>query len=216
MMPGELADRPDVSFLGSLREASELKILDRTAMTTKSDNSRKIIVNIATSADGYIARPNDDIDWLTSRPAPKGFYGMGEFTQSIDAKLIGRKTYDISLQMGARFDLKTPHYVFSRQAPQALVPSGVEFVTDAIASFAKRLKNQKGKNIWMMGGGDIIASFLDEGAIDEFIISVVPVFIGEGIPLLAHRHRHVPLRLRSVKPFSDGVVQLHYNVENTA
>lgn len=102
-------------------------------MTTKPDKSRKIIVNIATSADGYIARPNDDIDWLTSRPAPKGFYGMGKFTQSIDTKLIGRKTYDISLEMGAKFDSKTPHYVFSRQAPPALVPSGVEFVTGAMS-----------------------------------------------------------------------------------
>lgn len=185
-------------------------------MPTKPGKSRKIIVNIAMSADGYIARPNDDIDWLTSRPAPKGFYGMGKFTQSIDTILIGRKTYDLSLQMGAKFDSKTRYYVFSRQAPPACVPSGVEFVTGAVASFAKRLKNQAGKNIWMMGGGDLIASFLDEGAIDEFIISVVPVFIGEGIPLIAHRHRHVPLRLRSVKPFPDGVVQLHYNVENPA
>jgi dihydrofolate reductase len=64
----------------------------------------------------------------------------------------------------------------------------------------------------MMGGGDIIASFLDEGAIDEFIISIVPVFIGEGIPLIAQRHRQVPLHLRSVEKFPDGVVQLHYNV----
>jgi len=182
-------------------------------MASKPVKTRKIIVNIATSADGYIARPNDDIDWLTSRPAPKGFYGMEKFMQSIDTKLIGRKTYDISLQLGAKFDPKTRYYVFSRQEPPALVPSGVDFVSGDIATFAERLKNQEGKNIWMMGGGDTIASFLDEGAIDEFIISVVPVFIGEGKPLLARRHRHVPLRLRSAKPFPDGVVQLHYNVE---
>src|SRR5262245_22872779 len=136
-------------------------------MTTKSGKSRKIIVHIATSADGYIARPDGDLDWLTSRPAPKGFYGMGEFTQSIDTKLLGRKTYDISLQMGAKFDSKTRYYVFSRQPP-ASVPSGVEFVSGALASFAQRLKSEKGKNIWLMGGSDIIASFLDEGAIDEF------------------------------------------------
>ena len=71
---------------------------------------------------------------------------------------------------------------------------------------------QAGKNIWMMGGGEIIASFLDEDAIDEFIISVVPIFIGNGIPLIAPRHREVPLTLRSVKPFPDGVVQAHYDV----
>ena len=66
------------------------------------------------------------------------------------------------------------------------------------------------------GGGEIIASFLDEGAIDDFIISVIPAFIGEGIPLIACRHRHVPLRLQSVRRFSDGVVQVHYQVQQTA
>ena len=181
-------------------------------MATALRKSRKIIVNIATSADGYIARPNGDIEWLTSRPAPKGFYGIGKFMRSIDTKLFGRKTYDISVQMGAKFDSKTPNYVFSRQAPPASVPRGVEFIAGNIGAFAKRLREQKGKNIWMMGGGDIIASFLDEGTIDEFIISVVPVFIGDGIPLIATRHRHVPLILRSIRRFPDDVVQLHYSV----
>jgi dihydrofolate reductase len=176
---------------------------------------RKIIVNLATSADGYIARPDGDIEWLTRRPPPKGFYGMGKFMRSIDATVMGRKTYDVSLQMGAQFDAKSPTYVFSRHPP-ASVPAGVEFVAGGIAEFAKRLRDGKGKNIWMMGGGEIIASFLDEGAIDEFIISVVPVLIGEGIPLLAPRHRDVPLRLRSVQQFPDGVVQLHYDVEGAA
>jgi len=65
-----------------------------------------------------------------------------------------------------------------------------------------------------MGGGEIIASFLDEQAIDEFVISVAPVFIGEGIPLIARRHRHVPLELRSIERFEDGLVQLRYSVQN--
>jgi dihydrofolate reductase len=63
-----------------------------------------------------------------------------------------------------------------------------------------------------MGGGELIASFLDEQAIDEFVVSMVPVFIGDGIPLIARRHRHVPLELQSVERFEDGVVQLHYRV----
>jgi dihydrofolate reductase len=67
----------------------------------------------------------------------------------------------------------------------------------------------------MMGGGEIIGSFLDEGAIDEFIITIVPMFIGEGIPLIAPRHREVPLRLLSVQRFPDGVVQLHYEVQQS-
>jgi len=64
----------------------------------------------------------------------------------------------------------------------------------------------------MMGGGGIISSFLDAGEIDEFIIHVIPVFIGEGIPLIAPRHRTVPLKLLSTKKFPDGVVRLHYKV----
>ena len=175
---------------------------------------RKIIVNIATSADGYVARPNGDLDWLTSRPAPTGFYGLPAFSRSVDAKILGRKTFDASVTLGAAFSAVDIHYVFSRQPAPASLPSGVQFVSEPIREFAERLRKQPGKNLWLMGGGEIIASFLDEGAIDEFIITVVPTFIGEGIPLIAPRPREVPLRLRSMKRFPDGVVQLHYEVEN--
>ena len=173
---------------------------------------RKIIVNIATSADGFVARTDGNLDWLTKRPAPKGFYGLPKFARSTDAKILGRRTFDMSVNLGASFSPKDVHYVFSRRTPPASVPAGVRFVTEPILAFAERIRKQAGKNIWMMGGGDIIGSFLDEGAIDEFIISIVPTFIGEGIPLIAPRHRQVPLRLRAVQKFPDGVVQLHYIV----
>ncbi len=175
---------------------------------------RSVIVHIATSADGYIARPDGDLEWLTSRPAPPGFYGMNAFMKSIDTKVLGRKTYEASLHLGAKFDPKSPTIVFSRHPPPADTPSGVEFVNGAIGPFVSRLRAQPGKDIWLMGGGEIIASFLDERAIDEFVISVVPVFIGVGIPLMARRHRHVLLDLHSVERFEDGVVQLHYGVRN--
>ena len=177
---------------------------------------RNVIVHIATSADGYIARPDGDLEWLTARPAPKGFYGMGTFMKSIDTELLGRKTYDVGRRMGATFDSKSRTVVFSRHAPPADAPSGVEFVSGAIGPFVSRLREQPGKDIWLMGGGELIASFLDEHAIDEFVVSVVPVFIGDGIPLIARRHRHVPLDLRSVERFDDGLVQLHYRVQNPA
>ena len=176
---------------------------------------RKIIVNIATSADGYVARPDGNLDWLTERPAPKGFYGLPEFQRSTDAKILGRKTFDRSLQMGARFSEGAVHYVFSRRPPSASVPAGVHFITESIGAFAERIRTQAGKNVWMMGGGEIIGSFLDEDAIDEFIITVVPTFIGEGIPLLAPRHREVALRLLGVQQFPDGVVQLNYKVQRS-
>ena len=173
---------------------------------------RQVIVHIATSADGYIARADGDLEWLTSRPAPQGFYGMNAFMKSVDTKVLGRKTYEASLRLGATFDSKSRTIVFSRHPAPADAPSGVEFVSDAIGPFVSRLREQPGKDIWLMGGGEIIASFLDAQAIDEFVISVAPVFIGEGIPLIARRHRHVPLELRSIERFDDGLVQLHYRV----
>jgi dihydrofolate reductase len=139
---------------------------------------------------------------------------MNAFTKSIDTKVLGRKTYEVSLTMGARFDSNNRSIVFSRHAAPTAVPSGVEFANEAIGPFVKRLREQPGKNIWLMGGGELIASFLDEQSIDEFVIGVAPVFIGDGIPLIAPRHRHVPLDLLSAQSFEDGLVQLHYRVRN--
>jgi len=179
---------------------------------------RKIIVYIATSADGYIARPDGDVEWLNRRPQNVD-YGMGTFRRTIDTILLGRKTYDWALEYCKKngiktdsvFDKKTPHYVFSRKPPKRAAP-GVEFVSESVKTFAQRLRGKPGKHIWMMGGGELIASFLDAGEIDEFDIHVIPNFIGEGIPLVAPRHRDVPLRLRSSRKYPDGVVRLRYDV----
>ena len=178
---------------------------------------RKIIVHIATSADGFIARKDGGIDWLDRQP-PKGVdYGLAAFYKSIDTILYGRKTYDVAVKF-VEEGIEIPHdaavrnYVFSRRrSPKKILP-GFEFVKEPIKRFTKRLRAQKGKNIWMMGGGGIIASFLDAGEIDEFVISVIPVFIGEGIPLIGPGRRTVSLKLLSTKKFSDGVVRLHYQV----
>src|SRR5437867_9352975 len=167
---------------------------------------RKIIARLATSADGYIARPDGGVDWLNERPRPRGLYGMGEFYRSIDTILWGRKSYDLVLDFqkkgvkGAAFDRDVKNYVFSRNPPNRPA-AAVEFVSGPIEPFARRLRAARGKHIWMMGGADLIASFLDAGEIDEFRINVVPVMIGEGIPLVAPKHRHVPLRLLSTHKF---------------
>jgi dihydrofolate reductase len=178
---------------------------------------RKIIVYIATSADGYIARPDGDVEWLNRRPRTVD-YGMKAFYSTIDSILWGRKTYDWALayykKKGTKsgmFDTKLANYVFSRKPPKRAV-SGAEFVSEPVKSFAQRLRATPGKHIWMMGGGELIASFLDAGEIDEFDIQVIPTFIGEGIPLVAPRHRYVPLRLRSARKYPDGVVRLGYEV----
>ena len=174
--------------------------------------TRKIIVHIAASADGYIAGPNEDLDWLTSRPAPKGFYGIEAFTKTIDTTIMGRRTYEAGLRLGGKFDPKQRTIVFSRQAPPAQIPAGVEFTSEPVAPFVRRLLERPGKDIWMMGGGELNAAFLDAQAIDEFVISVIPVFLGDGVPLIARHPRHVPLELVSVEKFDDGLVQLRYRV----
>lgn len=178
---------------------------------------RKIIVYIATSADGYIARPDGDVEWLNCRPRTVD-YGMRAFYRTIDTILWGRKTYDWVIKYhakkgrkGGMFDTKLANYVFSRKPPKRAA-AGIKFVSEPVKAFAQRLRSTPGKHIWMMGGGELIASFLDVGEIDEFDIHVIPTLIGQGIPLVAPRHRDVRLRLRSARKYPDGVVRLRYEV----
>jgi dihydrofolate reductase len=180
-------------------------------------SERRIIVYVATSAEGYIARPDGDVEWLNRRP-DKVDYGMKAFYRTIDTILMGRKTYDWALAYwkkkgikGGMFDTKVANFVFSRKPPKRPAP-GVEFVSEPVKAFAQRLRRTPGKQIWMMGGGGLIASFLDAGEIDEFDIHVIPTFIGEGIPLMARRHRDVELRLRVARKYPDGTVRLRYEV----
>jgi len=179
--------------------------------------ARKTIVYVATSADGYIARPDGDVEWLNRLPHEHD-YGMKAFYASIDTILWGRGTYDWLVkyfrQRGKTtglFDTSVVNYVFSRRPPSRPA-AGVEFVSRPVKAFARQLRAAPGKHIWMMGGAGLIASFLDAGEIDEFDIHVMPVLIGKGIPLVAPRHRDVLLRLRSSRRYPDGVVRLRYEV----
>ncbi|HSK42330.1 MAG TPA: dihydrofolate reductase family protein, partial [Candidatus Binatia bacterium] len=140
---------------------------------------------------------------------------MGQFFKTIDTILWGRKTYDKGIEMGMKsseFGQGVKNYLFSRRPQKSLLP-GFELIREPVKTFAQRLRAQPGKDIWMMGGGEIIASFLDDGEIDEFRIHVIPILIGEGIPLIQPRHRSVPLKLLSSKAFPDGVVELNYRVK---
>lgn len=178
---------------------------------------RKIIVLIATSADGYIARPDGDLEWLNRRPN-KSDYGMRAFYRTIDTIIMGRNTYDWALAYQKKhriktsmFDSKVANYVFAHKPPKKAEP-GIEFITESVKRFARRLRATPGKNIWMMGGGELIASFLDAGEINEFDIHVIPTLIGKGIPLIAPRFRDIDVKLLLVKKYPDGVVRLRYEV----
>ena len=184
------------------------------AARPKRRGERKIIVHVATSADGYIARPDGGVEWL-DRPRPRGNYGMAEFFRSIDTILWGRKTYEVALRFtdgkGVGTGRRVKNYVFSRRPPKTHTPD-VEFVRESIGAFAKRLRATPGKDVWIMGGAGLTGSFLDAGQVDEIVVHVVPTIIGDGIPLVSRRHRLVPLRLKEIRRFPDGVVRLHYAV----
>ena len=178
---------------------------------------RKIIVELAVSADGLIARPDGDVEWLNRRARLD--YGMKAFYKTIDTILMGRKTYDWAMaywtKMGkseGMFDKKVKHFVFSRKPPEKAA-GGVEFVSGPVKEFARKLRAKAGKHVWMMGGGELIGSFLDAGEIDEIQMKVVPVIIGEGIPLVGPKHRDIALKLVESKKYADGVVGLKYVVD---
>ena len=127
--------------------------------------ARKIIYYVSVSADGFIARPDGAVDWL-DRPRPKGNYGMGKFFKSVDTCLLGRKTYDFAVSHG----MKDPfpgkrNCVFSRTLKKA-ASAKVELVRGDVKSFARRLRAEKGKHIWLMGGAELAASFLDAGELE--------------------------------------------------
>ena len=175
---------------------------------------RKIIYYAATSADGYIARPDGGVEWL-DRPMPKGSYGMAAFFKSVDTVLMGRETYEVALRLGQGGHPGKKSYVFTRRRTRKSV-SNVEFVRGPVADFARRLRAEGGKDVWLMGGAALAASFLDEGELDELFVHVVPVLIGEGIPLVGPRRRALDLSLISTHAYPDGVVRLHYSVRAPA
>src|SRR6185437_9708804 len=103
------------------------------------------------------------------------------------------KTYEAGLKMGQKGYPGMRNFVFTRSPKKSDVPH-VEFVNEDVDAFAKRLRRAKGKHIWLVGGGEIIAAFLDKKQIDEFSIHVIPIFIGAGIPLIQPSHRNVQLK----------------------
>lgn len=169
---------------------------------------RKIIVYIATSLDGFIARRGGEIDWL-DRPRPRGNYGMDAFYRSIDTVIMGRKTWDLARSFGQTSYPGKQNYVFSHRARSH---KDVVFVRKSVGAFARALRRTKGKDVWLVGGGQVIADFLDAGQVDEFIVHVIPVLIGEGIPLLQPRVRTIQLKLVASQAYADGVMRLHYLV----
>ena len=167
---------------------------------------RKVTAGLGISLDGYIARPDGAVDFLFM---PKD-YSMGPFMKTIDAAIMGRKTYEVGLKMGGSFggpSMKA--YVLSRTLPPGK-REGVEFTNELPKKLVERLRQQKGKHLWLMGGGEVIRDFLKEDLIDELYLGVVPVLIGEGIPLFPAGFPQREFRLLENKSFSQGLIALKY------
>jgi dihydrofolate reductase len=177
---------------------------------------RKISLFIATSLDGYIAKPDDDLSFLRFMEKEGEDYGYEEFTNTIDTVIVGRRTYDYVLE-----EIGPSHYnngqrdvyVITRtERPQV---GKTIFYTGDITELVKRLKSEKGKNIYCDGGAEIINELLKHDLIDEFIISVIPVLLGDGIKLFKDGRPEQRLEFITAKTFETGLIQLYYRREKT-
>jgi dihydrofolate reductase len=167
---------------------------------------RRVVLGLGISIDGYIARPNDAVDFLFM---PKD-YSMGPFMKSVDTAILGRKTMDAALKMGGSFSaFPMTYYVFSRsQAPG--MRDGVIFVDELPSVLIERLRRQPGKNIWLMGGGELAREFLKADLVDDLEIGVVPVLLGAGIPLFPSGFPERQFELVETKTYSRGLLTLKY------
>jgi len=164
---------------------------------------KKVILYIATSLDGFIARKNGSVDWLP-QPENSEDFGMKKFLDSIGIVILGNTTYK---------EFKAPYpkkkcYVFSRK--NSGKEDNITYVNGDVKHFIDTLSDENG-NIWLVGGAEIIKEFLKNNLIDEFIITVIPTVLGEGIPLFAEECGEHKLKLQNIKSYDSGVVQIHYH-----
>ncbi len=172
---------------------------------------RKLVLYIAMSLDGYIATLDDDLSWLSIAQKEGEDYGYVEFNQTIDTYIVGRKTYDIVLQLtGGEFPQGKQHecYVITRTPKDP--ENGVSFYTGNVSELIQKLKQEPGKNIYCDGGAEIVRTLMNENLIDEYIISTIPIILGDGKRLFKGGINSINVELVSSQAFDTGVVQLHY------
>jgi dihydrofolate reductase len=174
-----------------------------------SANTRKVIYGAACSLDGYIVGPNGEVDWLHWSDDVAAI-SSAVFAR-IDTILMGRKTYEVAVKMGTRSYPGAANIVFSRTLSPADWPE-VTVVSDDAADFVRALQQQPGKDICVMGGGELARSLLAAGLIDEIGANVHPVLLGSGAPLLPAGSGRTALRLRESRVLEHNCVYLMYDV----
>lgn len=173
--------------------------------------SRKLILYIAASLDGYIAGPNDDLSFLSCAEQEGEDYGYTAFVATVDTVIVGRRTYEKVLSMGVDF----PHsnkecYILTRTPRPA--EGSLTFYSGDLTTLVHSLKAREGGTIFCDGGAAVVHALLAANLIDEIILSVIPVLVGDGIPLFQPGRPTQPLRLLRYQTFPKGLVQLHYAV----
>lgn len=172
---------------------------------------RKISLFIAISLDGYIAKPNNDLSFLKIVEKEGEDYGYAKFTSAIDTLIVGRKTYDYVLK-----EIGSSHYDNGERDIYVITRTPkpnkgrVTFYTGDIAELVKKLKSENGKDIYCDGGAEVINELLKLDLIDEYIISIIPILLGNGTRLFKDGRPEQLLELLSSKSFDTGLMQLHY------
>lgn len=166
---------------------------------------KKIILYIAISLDGFIAKEDGSIDWLTRYEHSGEDYGFKELYNRIETVLVGGKTYR---QIEDAYQGKEA-YVFTRKEPKQKADN-IHFVRGDVKEVLNHLKLGNNKNIWLIGGAALVNQFLSADLIDEYIITVIPILLGKGISLFQGRNPEINLELLNVKSYDSGLVQLHY------
>ena len=174
---------------------------------------RTVTYGAACSLDGFIARADGGVDWLKWSSDAGAI--MSAYWKTIDTVVMGRKTYEVST--GGKPASKSKGYpgvqgyVFSRSSKKA-VPKGIEWVQGDAAEFVARLKQEPGKGICVLGGGELAHALLEAGVIDEVGLNVHPIVLGSGIPFFLPAKRSIELELLESRPIAHGCVYLRYRV----
>jgi dihydrofolate reductase len=176
-------------------------------------SERKVILYTATSLDGYIAKSNEDMSFLTRVQKEGQDYGYSKFIETVDTVIMGRKTYDWVMKQIKEF----PHsqldsYIITRTPLQDI--GKTKFYTGSLKELVLTLKKVEGKNIFIDGGAEIVNQLLREKLIDEFYIAIIPILIGDGIRLFKDGLPEQDLRLISSECFETGLIQLHYGLDD--
>lgn len=169
----------------------------------------KISMYVAASMDGFIARPDGDISWLGNTDVELQDYDYQSFYETVDCLVMGSKTYRQIRSTLEWFYAGKPTWVYSRQNFTPDIPDA--FHTDmSPVDLVERLKSDGKRHLWVLGGGEIHSLFLRNGFVDEIRLFIMPLALGEGVPLFAPPLPEQMWRLENLKRWPANIGELHY------